>query len=158
MMQGDEAARALDEIRTRQRQAIDASAIPDWYWLAIGALMILFTAGVESHQPLAAALAAGVFALGIAGSVAAANRHRRAKTSWRYLGRAGALTIVGFVALLVAVSLGLSLGLSAAGIRWSATVGNTVAGITMAIGGPLLTRRLRRLATRHADGVTYGSA
>jgi hypothetical protein len=36
MLPREEAAQALDEIRERQRQAIDAAMIPDWYWPAAG--------------------------------------------------------------------------------------------------------------------------
>src|SRR6266702_3340764 len=48
-----EAAQALADIQLRQQQVIDLAMIPVWYRWAVGALMVVLAAGVDSRAPLA---------------------------------------------------------------------------------------------------------
>jgi hypothetical protein len=61
----DDAALALDEIHTRQRQVVESTLIPDWYWSAVGALVIVFSIGMESRRPLLIGAGTTIFVLGL---------------------------------------------------------------------------------------------
>jgi hypothetical protein len=153
----DEAVQALDEIRTRQRQVVESTVIPDWYWSAVGALVIVFSIGLESHRPLLIGLCTTVFVIGLNATIWIVIRRSRAQVRPVYLGRPGALWIAGFVLVLVAVSLAAGFGAAALGFRWPATTGDTVGAIGVALGGPWLMRRLRRVMARRADAALPGA-
>jgi hypothetical protein len=153
----DEAVQALDEIRTRQRQVVGSVLIPDWYWSAVGALVIVFSIGIESRRPLLIGLCTTVFVLGLNATIWVVILRSRAQVRPAYLGLPGALWIAGFVVVLVAVALATGFTLAALGFRWPATAGNTVAAIGVALGGPWLMRRLRAVMTRRADAAVPGA-
>jgi hypothetical protein len=149
-----EAAQALAEIQQRQRQVIDLATIPVWYWWAVGALMVVLAAGVDSHKPAAIGACVSVFVLGI---LAATGR-----VVWRTLRQAqlrnglidgrGIGAILGFVFLIVGGTIGLAFGLRAAGVPYPATVACVAGGLVLGIGGPVLMRTLRRIMLRNRTG------
>jgi hypothetical protein len=147
----DQAVHALDEIRARQRQVLTATVIPDWFWSAIGALMVVFTAGVESRRAVPVGICASVFVLGLNAVIWAVVARNRAGIRNRYLGRPGFGLILGFAAALVAFGLAVGLGLAALGFGWPATAADAVVAVLLAIGGPVLMRRLRRVMVSRAD-------
>jgi hypothetical protein len=153
----DEAAHALEEIRERQRQVVEASLIPGWYWAATGALMVVFAIGIESRRPAVVAITAPVFAVGLAASILTVVLRARAQARSRYLGWPGAVAIAGFVLALLAFAFAVGFGLAAAGFRWPATAGNAAAAIGMVLGGPVLMRRLRTIMARRADATLRGA-
>jgi hypothetical protein len=150
----DEAARALAEIGRRQEQVIKLTAIPNWYWWVVSVLMVAFSAAVESRRPVAIAIGATVFALGIASttSYVAIGGWRRAQVRNNLLGPNGAFAIVAFVALTVGVSLAVAFGSQAAGLDYPGTLGTTVGAVLLAIGGPLLTRHLHSVMLANRAG------
>jgi hypothetical protein len=152
----DDAVQALDEIRTRQRQVVESVQIPDWYWSAVAALVVVFSIGIESRRPVLIGMCTTLFVLGLNATLWIVIRRSRAQVRPVYLGGPGALWIAGFVVVLVAVALAAGFGLAALGFRWPATGGNTVAAIGVALGGPWLMRHLRRVMARRADAALPG--
>ncbi|WP_155375714.1 hypothetical protein [Catellatospora vulcania] len=141
----DEAAQALARIREQQEQVIDALSIPDWYWWLLGGLILALTAAVESGNPTTIGVGVTVFVLGmLAGTGWVVRGSLRVKVRNALLGARGIGLILGFVALTVAVSLGLAFSLQAAQIGYPATWGTLVSAVMLVVGGPLLTRALRR--------------
>jgi cytochrome c biogenesis protein CcdA len=65
---------------------------------------------------------------------------------------AGVLAILGFVAVILAVTLPTGFALEAADVRYPATWGNVVAGALMVVGGPLLMRFLRHTMVATGGG------
>jgi FtsH-binding integral membrane protein len=156
-VQPDEAASSLADVRRRQQQVIDAVMIPLWYWWVVAASMIAIGAAVDTKRvavlatvlPVAIALVAGLTLAMILGA------YRRARVrSSELLGGRGALSIVGFVWLVVGASLGTAYALRAAGAVEPATIGTAVGAILMVTGGPVLGRWLRQvmLANRAGGG------
>lgn len=153
-VRADEAARALGEIGRRQEQVIDLNVIPTWFWWAVAALMVGFTAAVESGRPLFIGVGTAVFAAGIlavTGAVALGPlRHAQLRND--LLGPGGVLAILGFVALVLAVSLPTAFALRAARVSHPGTWGTLLGAVVMVIGGPLLTRYLHRVMLRRRAG------
>jgi hypothetical protein len=142
----DEAAHALTEVRHRQQQVIDLAVPPTWYWWAIAALTVVLAAGVDTHTPTAIGTTVAVFVLGTLAATgwALAGTLRHAPLRDGLLDHRGVFAILGFVALTVAVTLGLGFTLQAAGASHPATLAAAVGGLGIGIGGPLLTRHLRQ--------------
>jgi hypothetical protein len=149
----DEAARALGEIGERQAQVIDQATIPGWFWGAVAALMVLLAVAVDTRRPMVVGAGTVIFVVGIlvvVGAVAFAPQ-RRARLRNDLLGPTGVLAILGFVALVLLVSLPTSLWLQANGSGHPATFGVLAGAVVMAIGGPVLGRFLRhRMLGRRA--------
>jgi hypothetical protein len=150
----DEAARALAEIGHQQEQVIKLTAIPTWFWWATGVLMVGFSAAVESKRPVAIAIGAVVFALGITGAVlyVSIGTYRRAQVRNNLLGAGGALAIGGFVAVTVGVSLAIAFGVQATGFDYPGTLGSAVGAALLVIGGPLLVRHLHGVMLANRAG------
>jgi hypothetical protein len=68
------------------------------------------------------------------------------------LGPVGVLAILGFVAVVLAVSLPTAFALRAAGVRYPATGGVLAGAVLMVVGGPLLMRLLRRVMLANRSG------
>ncbi|MEU7824444.1 hypothetical protein [Catellatospora sp. NPDC049133] len=141
----DEAAQALARIREQQEQVIDALSIPDWYWWLLGGLTVGLAAAVESADPTVIAVGTAVFVVGLlVGTGWVVRAGLRVKVRNALLGARGIGLILGFVALTVAVSLGLAFSLQSGGVNRPATWGTLASAGLLAVGGPLLTRALRR--------------
>lgn len=149
-----EAAQALDEIRRRQQQVIDLATIPAWYWWAAGALMVVLAAGVDAHRPAAIGAAATVFALGILSATGwvVGRAFRRAQLRNGLLDGRGVLAILGFVAIIVAGTIGVAFALRAGGVSHPATLACLVGGLAMGVSGPILMRVLRRIMLGNRAG------
>jgi hypothetical protein len=142
----DEAARALDEINRRKAQVVDVATIPNWFWWATGALMVVLAIGVDSRRPLVLGLCVTVFVVGLLGTVGAVVVAAvRTRPRNELLGARGILTILGFDALVIGISLGASFWLRGAGVSHAATYGVLVGAVVLGIGGPMLMRRVRRI-------------
>lgn len=157
-VRADEAAQALDEIQQRQEQVINLATIPDWYWWAVGVLMVGLSAAVDSHQRLAIAVTIPVFVLAI---LAATGRvvvgGLRAQLRNDFLSPDGVFWILGLVALVLAVALPLAFGLRAAHIGYPATIGTSAGAVVLVIGGPILMRRLRRIMLSNRSASRSGA-
>ncbi|MEU4237695.1 hypothetical protein [Actinoplanes sp. NPDC026619] len=136
---------ALAEIRARREQVVGANLVPHWFWPAVGVLMLLFVAAVESHRPVVVAAGSVGYALGLAALIVAIARRSRLQVRPALLGARGILAIVAFALVLVAAGVGLGFSLKAAGLGWPATLGCVPVAIGLAAGGPLLMSYLRRV-------------
>jgi hypothetical protein len=148
----DQAAQSLSEVRDRQRRAIAAGMIPTWYWWAVGLLVTMFCAGVESDRPALVTTATVIFGLGIATSVVIVATRAKAQMRNDLLGTTGTLAIAGFTLATVAVTAGVSFALDAAGVAYPATLGSLVNAAILVIGGPILTRKLHAMAAARTIG------
>jgi hypothetical protein len=149
-----EAAQALADIQLRQQQVIDLATIPAWYWWAVGALMVVLAVGVDSHSPVVLGLTIPVFVIGMLAAtgwvVGRAFRHAQIRNG--LIDGRGVVAILGFVALIVAGTIGFAFGLRAAGSGHSATLACVAGGLVMGLGGPVLMRRLRAIMLSNRTG------
>jgi hypothetical protein len=147
----DEAESDLADIRAAQERLIDRVTVPGWYWWAVAALAVALGLVVDRGNAVEVAVGAGLFALVVAGMTALVILGGgRVQVSGRLLGGAGAAWIVGFVDLVVLVSLAIGFAVRAAGVTYPATIAALVAAVGVAMGGPILTRRLRRTMLRQS--------
>ncbi|MCI4062168.1 hypothetical protein MRQ36_06135 [Micromonospora sp. R77] len=146
------AAAALTELHVRRDQAVTAALVPRWYWAAVGALMVAFTAAVETHRPWVVAVGSVGYAAALGALIAVVVRRHRAQVRTSLLGARGAVTIVGFVFALVGLGLVTGFAAAALNVPWPATTGATITGITMALTGPRLMRYLRGVMTARPIG------
>lgn len=149
-----EAAQALADIQLRQQQVIDLAMIPAWYWWAVGALMVVLAAGVDSRTPAAIAMSIPVFVLGILAAtgwvVGRAFRHAQLRNG--LLDERAVLVILGFVGLIAGGTIGLAFGLRAAGVGYPATLACLAGGVVLGFGGPVLMRWLRAVMLGNRTG------
>jgi hypothetical protein len=149
----DEAAVALAEIARRRAQVATLTILPTWFWWATAGLMIGFSIAVESRRPLVIGTGTAVFVLGVlvVTGLIVLGVLRRAQPR-NNVSPAGVLAILGFVAVILAVTLPTGFALEAADVRYPATWGNVVAGSLMVVGGPLLMWFLRHTMVANGGG------
>jgi hypothetical protein len=156
-LQPEDATSALTEIGRHQEKIIDAALVPGWYWWVVAAGMVAIGAAVDTHSRdvLAAVLppAIGVIAVLTAAMIFGAYRHVRVRSS-ELLGGRGAVAIVGFVWLIVGMTLGIAFALRAAGAPAPGTIAAAVGGAGLVTGGPFLMRMLRRIMLGNRAGLT----
>jgi len=152
--QPEEAASALAGIRRTQEQVIDAVLVPAWYWSAVGAAMIAIGAAVDSHRTVVLAVVIPVAVIALVAMTGAMifGAYRGAQVGSALLSERGAVYIVGFVWLIVGLTLGCAFGLRAAGTPWPATIATAIGAAALAFGGPWLMRRLRAIMLRNRAG------
>lgn len=146
VMRGDEATRALVEIRAHQGRVLDALRVPRWYWWSVAALALVVGAGVDDGSVavvVGVTVACGAIIAVLTAWVIVGGG--RAQLSREALGERGVLLIVGFVWLLVAASVGVAFGLAALGVGHPALIGCAACAVGLVAVGPLLTGRIRRL-------------
>ncbi len=149
-----DAAHALTEIARRQRQVIALAALPNWYWWAVGALMVVLAVGVDVRTPASIGVAVPVFVVGMLAATGAVTlpAFRRALPRNDLLGPRAVLAILGFVGTTVGVTLAIAFSLRAAGVPFPATLGCLVGGLAMGTGGPVLGRYLTRVMLSNRTG------
>jgi hypothetical protein len=152
----EDAAQALAEIREHQRQVIDLASVPAWYWWTLAALMVGLSLTVDraARHPLVVAVAVLAFVVGVLLATGRAVLGAWRRAQWRndLLGSRGALAIVVFVGLAVGCTLGSAFALRAAGVAYPATLGSLLGGAVLVVGGPALTRMLRRIMLDNRAG------
>lgn len=155
-MRPDEAADSLAEVRRRQRQLIDAVLIPGWYWWVVAAAMIAIGLATDTRRLVVLAIvipiAVAVIAALTGGMIFGAYRHARVR-SRELLGARGALSIVGFVWLVVGLTLGSGFALRAADSSAPATIATVIGAAALVIGGPVLGRWLRQTMLANRAGI-----
>jgi hypothetical protein len=116
--------------------------------------MVVLAAGVDTHTPAAIGTAVTVFVLGILATTGwvLANAFRHAQLRNRLLDGRGVAAILGFVALIDGITLGIAFTLRAIGISHPATLACLVGGAGMGVGGPRLMRLLRRIMLANRAG------
>jgi hypothetical protein len=149
-----EAAQALTEIEQRQEQVIDVAVVPTWYWWAVGVLMTVLAAAVDSKQPVATGVGIAVFVAGLLWSTLRLIRRSVALVQPRndLIRPQGILAIFGFVAAILAAALPTAFALKAAGVAYPATIGVTAGAVVLVAGGPVLMRYLRKVMRNSAGG------
>lgn len=152
----DEASAALARIRDYQEQVIRAALVPTWYWWTIGVGMVAIGATADTRRPVVLAVVIPIVALGMAALTGAmifgAGRGARIKSD-ELIGGRGALLIVGFVWLIVGLTLGLGFGLRALGAPEPATIATAVGALVLALRGPTVTRRLNKIMMTNRAGL-----
>jgi hypothetical protein len=143
----DEAARALSEVDLRQQRAVGAGVVPGWFWSAVAVLVVLLSAGIETRRPVIVGVAAVVFAVGLGITIALTVRGVPVQIRNDLIGSVGALMIVGFVFVLVGVTIGVAFTLQGLHVRYPATIASLVCALGLIVGGPWLMRRLRGVMT-----------
>jgi hypothetical protein len=157
----DEASDALARIRSSQQQVIRTALIPVWYWWAVAVGMVVMGGAADTKKPVMLGLAIPVAALCIAALTLAMifglGRGARIKSD-ELLGTRGALLIVGFVWLIVGLTLGLGFGLRAAGTPAPATIATAAGAILLGLTGPALNRRLNKIMLSNRAGLSNWTA
>jgi hypothetical protein len=151
----DEAARALAQIRDRQEQVINVTVVPAWYWWLVGGLIVALPAAIESREPVTIGIGVIVFVLGFLGGTGWVVRgalHVQPRNE--LLGGRGVMMILGFVALVLGITLAVAFSLGAAGVSHPATLANLLGAVLLIAGGPVLTRALRRIMLDNRAGGT----
>jgi len=153
-LEASDAASELAEISKQQAGVIDAVLVPRWYWWVVGILLLPIGLAADSHQRTATAVVAVLIALLIAGISVwmVSGAYPGARVHPAVLGAPGALYIVGFVWLVVGVSLVVAFGLQAADVAYPATIGTALAAVMLIGGGPILMSRLRRSMVARSAG------
>ncbi|GAA1607659.1 hypothetical protein [Actinoplanes couchii] len=136
---------ALAEMQARRAQVVDSNLVPNWFWGAVAALMVLFTVAIESAIPWLIGAGTIAYVLGLAAVVVALVRTARVQVRSTLLGTRGILTILGFAGVLTAIGLALGFALDAADVAFPATLAMLPVAAGMAFGGPRLMSHLRAL-------------
>lgn len=150
-----EAARALTEIQRRQEQVIDTITIPAWYFWAVAGLGVVLGIGVDRRDPPSVGIATAIYVVGMVGATlwVTVRPALRAQLRNDLLGARGVLAILGFVAVIVPVTIGTAFALRGAGFPLPATGGAIVGGVLMVLGAPWLRRYLRAVMLGNRTGV-----
>jgi hypothetical protein len=146
-----EARAALDAVDRGRRKVIDEIDLPTWYWwgLALGWVGL----GVITDLKHPWLTAAGTLVFGAVHSAVAprvaSGRHRTPHMSVRadVAGRRTARLVIGAVAALGALTVGLALLASADGARHPVTMASVLIAVIILLGGPRLLAAIRRRAT-----------
>ena len=151
-LESSDAASELAEIGRRQAGVIETVLIPGWFWWVVGLLLIPIGVAVDSRQRTATAVVAIIVVLIVAALSVwmITGRYRGARIHPATLGSAGSLYLVGFIWLVVGVSLVVAFGLQAMGVSLPATIGTILAAALLIIGGPLLMSRLRNVMVQNS--------
>jgi hypothetical protein len=152
----NDAARALADIRAQQLRTAGADELPRWYWAAVGTLIVLLTAGVESRRPVIVVAASVAFAAGLTAVVWRVLADAPVQVRGDLLGAKGGFAIAGFVVGLVVVTLVVAFTLTAAGVPFPGTIADCVTFAGLVVGGPMLTRYLRRVRMANAERAIGG--
>jgi hypothetical protein len=153
----EDAATALAEVRRRQQQVIDSATVPVWYWWVVAVAMVAIGAAVDSRSHLVLGVtipSAVVVLVALTGAMIFGVPGRARIVGNDLLGPRGALAIVGYVWLIVGLTLGVAFALRAAGASAPATIATVIGGVAMVATGPFLSRWLRQtmLANRAGAG------
>jgi hypothetical protein len=143
-----EARLALTSIEQRRRQVISQTDVPSWYWVGLAAGWIGLGA-LATYGPAWATIV-GTVAFGAAHASIApwvlSGRHGSPQLSVRgdLVNRHIPVAVIGFLVVMMAVTVALALILNADGARNPALLASVVVGALVLIGGPLLMASVRR--------------
>lgn len=150
-----DAAAALAEVRRQESRVIGAAIVPRWFWWVVGAASVGLGVVVDGRSAGPIAIAAVVYALGVAGLsvwlILGGRGH--VKVNEGFLGPEGASLIVGFVGIVVLGSIATAFALIGLGVAWPATLATLACAAGLVIGGPALMRRLSVVMKRRGTGI-----
>ncbi|MBB5871869.1 hypothetical protein F4553_005248 [Allocatelliglobosispora scoriae] len=145
MIPAADAERALAEVKARREQAVTGGLLPGWYWPALGALMLVFVASIESKTQWIIIAGSVFYAAALGALLTVILGRARLQVRNNLLGLRGGLTIAAFTLTLVAIGVGLGFLLDAQGLRWPATIACVPVALGLTFGGPVLMQHLRRM-------------
>jgi hypothetical protein len=140
-----EAEQALAEIQARRERVIDANLVPNWFWWAIGGLLLPFVAAMETQRPWLMITGAVGYLLGMALLILAMVRRSRLQVQNQLIGVRGGLVITAFTLVLSGGGIALGLWLDSLGVPAPNTLGCVPVAAVIAVGGPALMSYLRKL-------------
>ena len=146
----DQARLALDTVERGRLRVIDEIGLPRWYWWGLALGWIALGVITDIHNPWAtAALAFGAVHASVAAR-AASGRRRTQRLSVRaeLVGRDTARIVVGIVAALGCLTVGLALAAHADGARNPVTIASVFIATIILLGRPQLIAAVRRRAAR----------
>ena len=150
-----EARLALSSIEHRRQRVIDEIDVPSWYWIGLAGGWIALSA-LANYGPAWATIA-GTVAFGAAHASIAprvlSGRHGSARLSVRddLVSRRIPVLVVGFLIVMMALTVVLALIANADGARNPALLAGVVVAGLVLTGGPLLMASVRRHAKRHGS-------
>jgi 4-hydroxybenzoate polyprenyltransferase len=148
----DQARLALDAVERGRMRIIDEIGLPRWYWWGLALGWIALGVITDLKHPWATAAATLVFGA-VHASVAAraaSGRRRTQRVSVRaeLVGRETARIVVGTVAALGGLTVGLALAAHADGARHPVTIASLFIATIIVLGRPQLIAAVRRRAAR----------
>ncbi|MDI6102425.1 hypothetical protein QLQ12_27780 [Actinoplanes sp. NEAU-A12] len=136
---------ALAEMRARREQVVETNLVPDWFWRAMGGMMLAFVAAVESEIRWLITVGTVVFTIVMAAMLFALFRKTRLQVRQDLLGLRGFVAIVAFSVGLTAVGIGLGLTLDALSVPFPGALALLPVCLGLAFGGPMLMAYLRKV-------------
>jgi 4-hydroxybenzoate polyprenyltransferase len=151
----DQARLALDAVERGRLRVIDEIGLPRWYWwgLALGWIALGVVTDLKNSWATAAAtLVFGALHASVAAR-AASGRRRTQRLSVRaeLVGRDTARIVVGIVAALGCLTVGLALAANADGARHPVTIASLFIATIIVLGRPQLIATVRRRAARTSE-------
>jgi membrane protein implicated in regulation of membrane protease activity len=149
-----EAGRALDEVELRRRQIVAEIDVPGWYWWGLALGWVALGCVTVFASPWITAVATVIFGA-LHSSLASRvidGRHRSRRLSVRadIVSRRVPAYVVGFLVVLVAVTIGIALVADAFGAPEPALIASFVVAIAVLVGGPRLMAFVRHRGERGA--------
>jgi cytochrome c oxidase assembly factor CtaG len=151
----EEARAALEAVTRGRLRVIDEIDLPRWYWWGLAIGWVALGVITDLRHPWLTAAATLVFGA-VHSSVAprvASGRHRtqQLSVSAELTGARTARLVIGSVAALGALTVGLALAANADGARHPVTIASIVVAVMIVLGGPQLLASVRRRAARSAS-------
>jgi hypothetical protein len=145
-----DAQAALSSVELRRRQVIAEIDMPWWYWsgVALGWVALGIVSDVGAiWVAVVATVAFGAAHASVAGRVLS-GRHRSRRLSVRadLAGRHIPMLVVGFLLLLVAITIAIALVVDADGADHPSTIASVIVAVAVLAGGPRLMAAIRRRA------------
>ncbi len=148
----DQARLALDAVERGRLRIIDEIGLPRWYWwgLALGWIALGIVTDLKNTWATAAAtLVFGAVHASIAARAASGRRKtQRVSVRAELVGRDTARIVVGIVAALGCLTVGLALAAHADGARHPVTIASLFIATIIVLGRPQLIAAVRRRAAR----------
>jgi 4-hydroxybenzoate polyprenyltransferase len=148
----DQARLALDAVERGRLRIIDEIGLPRWYWwgLALGWIALGVVTDLKNTWATAAAtLVFGAVHASVAARAASGRRKtQRVSVRAELVGRDTARIVVGIVAALGCLTVGLALAAHADGARHPVTIASLFIATIIVLGRPQLIAAVRRRAAR----------
>lgn len=147
-----EAQRQLADIEQRQLSAVERLLIPTWYWFlaAVGIVIVGFVADTGSAALIVATALIFGSIIAIATVDVIFGIWSGARVRDQVLGDEGSISISVFTFVALGASLATAFLSRALGFGYPGTLGTIVGALVLVMGGPWLTRRLRRVMLANA--------
>lgn len=144
---------ALNSIERQRRQVVAEIDVPAWYWWGVALGWVALGVIADLKHPWVSLAATAAFGA-IHGSIAhrvLSGRRGSPQLSVRaeLVGHRLPAYVVGFLVVLVAVTIGAALAINADGADHPATIASVMVAIAIVCGGPSIVDRFRRISERN---------